>query len=117
MTIEILVVRRGGTGRGQRREELRNEIDEHCAGCRPIWEGSQRISISRAKRSDLTLRLRRRTQPAADFGEELPLGRRETLDAGRNDLVEHPVDLGVGARVRPAARLGRSRGRGYGAAA
>src|SRR3989449_3209078 len=35
MAIEILVVRRGGIWRGQRCEEFRNEIDEHCAGCRP----------------------------------------------------------------------------------
>src|SRR6266478_6671223 len=101
MTIEILVVRRGGIGRGQRREELRNEIDEHFAGCRPIWDGSQRISISRARRSDLTLWLRRRTQPAADFGEELPLGRREPPADARNHLVEDALEHRSGASVRP----------------
>src|SRR6266581_7863746 len=110
MAIEILVVRRGRIWRGQRREELRNEIDEHCAGCRPIWEAAQRISISTVTDSDLTLRLRWRTQSAADFGEKFALGRRQTVDAARDDLVEHAIDLGVGAGVGATVRLGRSSG-------
>ena len=111
MAIEILVVRRGRIWRGQRCEEFWNKIDEHCAGCRPIWEGSQRISISRARRSDLTLRLRRRTQPAANFGQELSLGRRQTLDTAGADLVEHAIDLSRGARigVAPCPSFGRAR--------
>src|SRR5882762_6498033 len=109
MAIEILVVCRGRVWRGQRREELRNEIYEHCAGCRPIWERAQRISISTVTDSVLTLCLRWRTQPAADFGEKLALRRRQTVDAARDDLVEHAIDLGVGARVGVAARLGALR--------
>ena len=54
MAVEILVIGRGGIRRGERREKLRNEIDEHVAGCAPIWERSQRISISSATDSDLT---------------------------------------------------------------
>src|SRR5882672_9775629 len=110
MAIEILVVRRGAIWRGQSCEELRNEIYEHCAGCRPIWEGTQRISMSTSTDADLTLRLRWRTQPAADFGEKLALGRSETVDAAGVDLVEHAIDLGVGARVGIVARFGGSSG-------
>jgi len=53
MAIEVLVVCRGGVWRGQRCEELRNEIYEHCAGCPPIWEGTQRISMSLVTRRRL----------------------------------------------------------------
>src|SRR5258705_1900616 len=56
--------------------------------------------------SDLTLSLWWRTQPAADFGEKLALGRRQALHAGCDDLVEYPIDLGIRTRVRLAARLG-----------
>src|SRR5262247_1019097 len=49
--------------------------------------------------------LRRRTHPAADFGEELPLGWRQAVDAARVDLVEHAVDLGVRPRVTLHMRL------------
>ena len=44
VAIEILVVRRGRIGRGERREELRNEIDEHCPVADPIWERSRPVT-------------------------------------------------------------------------
>ena len=103
MAIKVLVVRRGRIWRGQRREELRNEIDEHSLVAAQFGKrssGIQSRSAAPAGRSDLTLRLRRRTQPAADLGEELPFRGRETLDAAGDDLVEDAVDLGAGARIR-----------------
>src|SRR2546428_111114 len=50
--------------------------------------------------------LGRRALPAAELGEELPLGGCETLDAGCTDLVQHAVDFSAGARIRFATRFG-----------
>src|ERR1051326_7165128 len=73
-------------------------------------------SSSSASASEITLRFGRGPHPAADFREELPLRGRQTLDAGRVDLVEHAVDLRGGARVGIAALRGARRRR-YTAAA
>src|SRR5712675_779165 len=98
MAIEILVVRRGGIWRGQRCEELRNEIYEHSLVPPNLGRRPADINVA-CYDSDLTLRLRWRTQPAADFGEELALGGRQTVHTAGDDLVEHAIDLGVGPRV------------------
>src|SRR5438093_5841034 len=71
----------------------------------PIWETRPReTSVGpprrRLRRSGLVAHL------PAHLGEEPPLGRRETLDAPRRDLVEHTIDLGLGGvAVRRAPRL------------
>src|SRR5229473_8375087 len=61
--------------------------------------------------------LGRRALPAAELGEELPLGGRQTLDAGCADLVQDTVDFCSRARVRFAARFGALRRRRHAAAA
>src|SRR2546427_11658513 len=61
--------------------------------------------------------LGRRALPAAELGEELPLGGCETLDAGCTDLVQHAVDFSAGARIRFATRFGALRRRWNAAAA
>src|SRR5256885_5083911 len=60
--------------------------------------------------------LGRRPFLAADLGEELALRRGQALDAAGADLVEHPIHLGVRARIGIAARFGALRGWGYAAA-
>src|SRR6266702_2348585 len=116
MAIEVLVVCRGTIWRGKRREEFRNEIDEHCAVAGPNLGTAPLRDKRGVTARDLTTRVlglrRRRAQPAADFGEKFPFGGRETFHAARDDLVEHAIDLGVRARrarsppgTFPAARM------------
>src|SRR3989475_12875292 len=61
--------------------------------------------------------LGRRALPAAELGEELPLGGCETLDAGCTDLFQHAVDFSAGARIRFATRFCALRPRRHVAAA
>src|SRR5207247_8342242 len=85
----------------------------------PIWETRPReTSVGpprrRLRRSGLVAHL------PTHLSEEPPLGRRETLDAPRRDLVEHTIDLGLGgvavrrapgldARIAAARRATRRR--------
>src|SRR5438093_10014553 len=117
MAIEVLVVCRGTIWRGKRREEFRNEIDEHCAVAGPNLGTAPLRDKRGVTAADLTTRVlglrRRRAQPAADFGEKFPVGACETFHTARDDLVEHAIDLGVcpGVGLASSPRLRPRRGR------
>src|SRR5438093_12739217 len=110
MALEILVIGRGGVGRGEDREEFRHEIDEHDAagpnlGTGPA--GDKRAPGPKAcgpGRDALTTLSGVVAHLAAHLGEEPPLGGGETVDAARRDLVEHAVDLRLRAVPLDAAR-------------
>src|SRR5439155_1017650 len=91
VALEILVIGRGGVGRGEDREELRHEIDEHDAagpnlGTGPA--GDKRAPVPKAcgpGRDGLTTLSGVVAHLAAHLGEEPPLGGGETVDAARRD--------------------------------
>src|SRR5207244_9869603 len=115
---------REGVGRGEDREELRHEVDEHGDRPAPIWESAAWETSARSRLDALTfsvpvVRVRGTSgmiaHLAAHLGEEPSFGRREAVDAARRNLVEHPIDLrlrwiALGA-APPRRGAGRRRGR------